>query len=770
MQRIYLNDNWYFAKNYTEDLLNPDADLSELEKVRIPHSVCGLSYCNFDEMSVQQLCGYRRSITVEDAWRSGHLILTFEGAAHEAMVYVNGHQAVKHYGGYTAFSVDILPFLAEGSEQMITVRLDSRESLNQPPFGSVTESLTYGGIYRDVYLDVKDEYYIEDIYTATPDVRAVDKILKAEIKLNTYTDGLQLAAHLDTWTEIPSEDEDLQHWDLKTADVHFRTSCLTYTVPEAMLWDVDMPILYVLTVELLKDGRCMDVKTVRVGFREAVFDAEGFWLNGRLLKLCGVGRYQSWPYVGYAMPKSPQQLDVDLLKFELGANAVRTMQGPQSQYFMDRCDEIGLLVIPEIPGWQFIGDTRWKKIAVRNVREMVMQYRNHPSVILWDTRISDSDDEDAFYYKTSRLARELDVYRQTGGARDFAGSHFYEDVYLYDDMSEDAASASISSENISQDLSKTCLLSGHKSLNAQIKVGAGMNDLIGQTMQQASVWRFVESNDSLAGSLAPVMTDYPVSRKYSGSDGVCSRGLMDAFRNPKMAASFFKSQREDEPVCTAVLPMDDRLMVMTNADHILLYCDEKLIGEFYPDETEFRDLVHPPIFVEHLSEIVRTGEKTKVQKQNGAANRRSAKKAAEGNSVIAFSKKSELTFSRRYAVTWRIEAIKDDMIVAGTSVAPTPEVRLQITTDRQHMIEENSYDVATVHIEAVGESGQHLYEYETPLVLKAEGDIELIGPSVVVMKNGFAGTYVRSIGKAGSGRLTIQDGHGEAVVEFSVEV
>ena len=213
MQRIYLNDNWYFARNYTEDLLNPEADLSELRKVRIPHSVCELSYSNFDEMSVQQLCGYRRSLIVEDAWRGGHLILTFEGAAHEAAVYVNGKLAMKHYGGYTAFSVDIVPFLADGREQVITVRLDSREKLNQPPFGSVTESLTYGGIYRDVYLDVKDEYYIEDIYTATPDVRTDEKILKAQIKLNAYTEGLRLAAHLDTWTEIPLEGEDLQHWE-----------------------------------------------------------------------------------------------------------------------------------------------------------------------------------------------------------------------------------------------------------------------------------------------------------------------------------------------------------------------------------------------------------------------------------------------------------------------------------------------------------------------------------------------------------------------------
>ena len=192
-------------------------------------------------------------------------------------------------------------------------------------------------------------------------------------------------------------------------------------------------------------------------------------------------------------------------------------------------------------------------------------------MILWDTRISDSDDEDALYYKTSRLARELDVYRQTGGERDFSGSHFYEDVYLYDDMSEDAASVSISSENIIQDLSKTCLLSGHKSLNVQTKVGTEINDLIGQTMRQASVWRAVESNDSFAGSLAPVMTDYPVSRKYSGSDGICSRGLGGVCVRED-GRPLFSSQRRI--IQYAQQPPMTTGLVMTNADHICLH-DEK---------------------------------------------------------------------------------------------------------------------------------------------------------------------------------------------------
>ena len=125
-----------------------------------------------------------------------------------------------------------------------------------------------------------------------------------------------------------------------------------------------------------------------------------------------------------------------------------------------------------------------------------MQYRNHPSVILWDVRVSDSDDVDPLYYKTSRLAKELDVYRQTGGVRDFAGSRFFEDVYLYDDMSQDAGSASVDSENICQDPSKSCILAGHHSLTEDTKAG-GIESYIRQMVQQAKVWRAAESNEAV---------------------------------------------------------------------------------------------------------------------------------------------------------------------------------------------------------------------------------------------------------------------------------
>ncbi|HCE77970.1 MAG TPA: beta-galactosidase, partial [Lachnospiraceae bacterium] len=117
-----------------------------------------------------------------------------------------------------------------------------------------------------------------------------------------------------------------------------------------------------------------DEQTERVGFRRSVFREDGYYLNGRRLQLIGLNRHQSWPYVGYAMPGSQQERDAEILKNELGVNAVRTSHYPQSPYFYRRCDELGLLVFTEIPGWQHIGDEEWKKQAVRNTEEMVLQY------------------------------------------------------------------------------------------------------------------------------------------------------------------------------------------------------------------------------------------------------------------------------------------------------------------------------------------------------------------------------------------------------------
>lgn len=124
-----------------------------------------------------------------------------------------------------------------------------------------------------------------------------------------------------------------------------------------------------------------------------------------------------------------QRQDADILKQELSVNAVRTSHYPQSQHFIDRCDEIGLLVFTEIPGWKYVGGEKWQEQAVKNTEEMILQYRNHPSIILWGVRINESEDNDPFYHRTNETAHRLDPGRQTSGVRYLQKSSLLEDVY-----------------------------------------------------------------------------------------------------------------------------------------------------------------------------------------------------------------------------------------------------------------------------------------------------------------------------------------------------
>src|SRR5699024_3613449 len=137
----------------------------------------------------------------------------------------------------------------------------------------------------------------------------------------------------------------------------------------------------------------------------------------RRVKLVGLNRHQAYPYVGYAMPQRVQEKDAEILKYELGLNIVRTSHYPQSVHFLRKCDEIGLLVFEEIPGWQHIGDEAWQAESIKNVEEMIKRDYNRPSIVLWGVRINESQDSHDFYVKTNAMAKSLDPIRQTGGVR-----------------------------------------------------------------------------------------------------------------------------------------------------------------------------------------------------------------------------------------------------------------------------------------------------------------------------------------------------------------
>ena len=310
------------------------------------------------------------------------------------------------------------------------------------------------------------------------------------------------------------------------SQLHFAMSDLS----GIQLWDLDAPTLYHVTVEL-KEG---DAVSARVGFRSLGFSDDGFfYLNGHPIKLRGLNRHQTFAYVGQAGPARMQRKDADIIKHDLACTIVRTSHYPQSTHFLDRCDEIGLLVLEEIPGWQHIGDEAWKQITLDDVRAMIERDRNRPSICLWGVRINESYDDHDFYSRTNALARQLDPSRQTGGIRNFFGSEFLEDVYTMNDFDYDLKPAT-QSRYINTEF---C---GHM---YPIKTFDQEERVKQHALHHAHIHNQV--NDPKLGSAGAIgwcAFDYNTHAVFGSGDRICYHGVMDLFRQPKFAASFYASQ------------------------------------------------------------------------------------------------------------------------------------------------------------------------------------------------------------------------------------
>lgn len=190
-KRVYLNNDWGYTENYSDALLNEEYDDSELKSVRLPHTCKETPFHYFDEHIYQMVSGYRKVLTVPEEWRGKKVLLTIDGAAHESEVFLNGSKVGEHHCGYTAFSMDITEKIKYGEDNILVIKVDSREDINIPPFGFVVDYMTYGGIYRDVYLDIKEPVYLQDIFVRT-DISEGKSIVISQITLNEASDGLKI--------------------------------------------------------------------------------------------------------------------------------------------------------------------------------------------------------------------------------------------------------------------------------------------------------------------------------------------------------------------------------------------------------------------------------------------------------------------------------------------------------------------------------------------------------------------------------------------------
>ncbi len=806
--KFYLNDDWLFTEQFEDSLAAPEYPENTLQPVRLPHTCKETPFHYFDESLYQMVSGYRRHLLIPKDWQGKQILLTFEGAAHDSTVFCNGKKVGEHHCGYTAFTVDLTDNVLYGQDNLLCVRLDSRENLNVPPFGYVIDYMTYGGIYRDVRLEVKEKVSLSDIFVHTAiDFKSspVTAQITSEITLTASDENVTIRQYyMPKSTAAAQESWRLLCEQTVSADTTGdKKIALTAAITDPLLWDTEEAHLYILKTQLYQDNTLLDETETTFGIREAVFKKDGFYLNGRKLRIRGLNRHQSFPYVGYAMPKSMQRLDADLLKKELGLNAVRTSHYPQSHYFLERCDELGLLVFTEFPGWQHIGDDSWKAQAVANAEDMIRQYRNHPSIILWGIRINESPDDDAFYEKTNAVAHKLDPTRPTGGVRAMKKSHLLEDVYTYNDFLHDGEMPGCDpKKKVTSDMEKPYLISEYNGHMYPTKAFDNEERRSEHAIRHANVLDAVAGQSDIAGSFGWCMFDYNTHKDFGSGDRICYHGVMDMFRNPKLAASIYACEQEQTPVLEITSSMDigehpgcnrGNIYILSNADSVKMYKNDRFIKEYLPGMSPYKHLKHGPILIDDF-----IGDSFA---QNERFRPKHAKEITDAMNLVArgslnhIPKRLYLTalkllliyhidfaeVTRLYtkyigdwggtATVYRFDAIKDGKVVKSVTKEPVREIRLEAEADHTILTEQHSYDVALVRIRAVDDHGNVLPFYQEPVRLITEGDISIIGPETIALQGGMGGTYVKSLGRSGQGALLLQSlTAGEVRIPFQIKI
>ena len=808
MRRLYLNEGWSFTENFSADLLQPNAENIKMETVRLPHTCKELPYNYFDEHEYQMVSGYRRILSVEDDWKGKKILFTCEGAGHHTILYMNGQEVYTHACGYTGFTVDITPYILYGQDNVLVLKVDSNENINQPPFGFVIDYMTFGGVYREVYLDVVENTYIKDVFVKAEAAKEARAELRCEIEVSeeVLASKMQIRGFLkrkDTdCCPVKENEKYAVPISVFTDNIKEVKFTLNSYVGEVYSWHVNEPYLYEVSLELLDgQGNVKDTIVTTFGFRTVEFRADGFYLNNKKLKMRGLNRHQSYPYVGYAMPESMQKLDADILKFELGCNAVRNSHYPQSHHFINRCDEIGLLVFMEIPGWQHIGDEAWKKQACKNVEDMILQHRNHPSIMIWGVRINESQDDDAFYIETNRIAHALDDTRQTGGVRNFKKSHLYEDVYTYNDFIHDGKKPGCEpKKNVTSDMLKGHLITEYNGHMYPTKPFDWEEHRLEHALRHARVIHAVGKEADIAGSFGWCMFDYNTHKDFGSGDRICYHGVTDMFRNSKLAASVYASQQEQETVLEISSSMDigehpatnlGNVYMFTNADSVKMYKNGHFIKEYRQSDSTFDGIPHGPILVDDF-----IGDLLEV---NEGFSKKQSKMIAGGLNYLAIHgyqnfpphiiwlvvkavvqyKMKVMDIVNLYikyignwgetATSYRFEAIKDGKVVKTVVKEPMKKPSLDVKVSHTKLHEKNSYDVAAIRIRAVDENKNLLPFYQEPIKVETEGPVQVIGGDVLSLKGGMGGLYVKTIGEKGKAKLRLVNAQCKTVeVDFEI--
>jgi len=573
----------------------------------------------------QGICWYRKRFMVDAASAGRTVLLQFDGAMNVADVWLNGEHLGRHLGGWLPFGFDVSNVVVPGAENLLAVRLDNRDNaVTGPKPLSQLDFNMYHGLYRHVRLLIKDPLHITDpilaekpasggVFVTYPDISTEAATVRVQVHVrNDHREAREcrVRAQLrDASRRIVAEAlSELIH--LNSGHAHEVIEHLRVVAPH--LWNPKQPHLYVLDTEILVNGTVVDRETTRIGIRRITISPAGFEINGERIFLRGTNRHQEYPYVGYALSDAAQYRDARKIK-EAGFDYIRLSHYAHAPAFMDACDELGLVVMNCIPGWQYFNadDPAFTELQYDNCRRLLRRDRNHPCVILWEVSLNETAMPDDFIRTTHAIAHEeypgdqcytcgwtdgYDVFiqaRQHGGCREVTDRACV--VSEYGDWEYYAQNAGLHQEawaDLAPDQANSRQLRWH-----------GERALL----QQATNFQEAHNDNRKTIAFADglwVMFDY--NRGYAPD--IESSGCMDLFRLPKFSHAFFQSQRPPHEVLrhAASGPMvfiasywtpqsSPDVRVFSNCEEVALSINRELVARRRPDANRLSThLAHPP--------------------------------------------------------------------------------------------------------------------------------------------------------------------------------
>jgi len=721
--------------------------------VNIPHCTRYITPDKFH--AYEGVSWYKKSFVPMEEFRNKRVFLQFDAIMQSATVYLNGKELKHHVGGYMGFVVDLTEYLEFDKENVLAVRSDSNGSPDFAPTANKGIDFQYhGGIYRPVHLYATDEVYItnelaEDevagggVFVTNKQIDFYGK--KAEVLLRVHVRnsgnksfcGKVIAEITGKQKKEPLPE--LLSIAVAQSSVLLEAGTAGYvelqvSLADVKLWSLENPYLYNITVKLYDEEEQKDEVSLRYGIRTIEWQKEGLFINGKKQKsLHGVNYHQDIFGLGNAMTKEAIYEDVRLIK-NAGIRFIRCSHYPHSPYFYEACDEMGLVCLNSITGWQvYVDSEKFKFNTIFELRQLIRRDRNHPCVVAWESSINEA----GFTHAWGQAAHDAAHEEYPGescytAAWRNGGDGAYPDIYL--------CAAQHGSKVYAKQTKKPVIISeygdwnfgGTKSTSRQER-GDGDNAMLlhCNNLEES----YVDNEKQMAAEevAADAYWDFTDYSPFSSEPTVIKCGLVDMYRIPKHGYYFYKSQDKDVMVYIANTWTKDspkEIRIYSNCSEVELFLNGISVGRKTPSVYNHTDnprqesglgyedsrdygyepIIHPPFFFK--LDKFEPGELKAVGYING-------KKATE-HTVRTPKEPVAIRFRRA-----------DNRVLTGDGV-----------------------DATLVYAELIDDNTTVVPLNDVRLNVAIEGSASLVGPTEVTTVGGIASFWIRG-SRLGTGMAQI---------------